>query len=203
MLTQMVSPPTAGPSTHRSTLPIGGRPARSRRSARRSRSGRRLVEVLVDLDQARVLRMAPGHRVVFELAEPPGEGHVLGPADVLVAEEQHLVLEQQRTDLVEEAVVVRGMCQVHADELGADAGAQLFDSHFAILSGWGGRQGRKWQVSSNACAPPRLVFGSEISRSRKLRLRAFPLVSIRRQKLFISRHTYTGRQPRLDVDRYG
>ena len=24
MLTQMVSPPTAGPSTHRSTLPIGG-----------------------------------------------------------------------------------------------------------------------------------------------------------------------------------
>jgi hypothetical protein len=54
---------------------------------------------------------------------------VVGPADVLVAQEQHLVLEQQRTDLVEEAVVARGMCQVHADELGSDAGGQWFYSH--------------------------------------------------------------------------
>jgi hypothetical protein len=37
--------------------------------------------------------------VVFEVAEVAGERHVLGARDVLVAEEQHLVLEQQRADL--------------------------------------------------------------------------------------------------------
>jgi hypothetical protein len=33
--------------------------------------------------------------VVLQLAEAPGEGHVLGTADVLVAQEQHPMLEQQ------------------------------------------------------------------------------------------------------------
>ena len=32
------------------------------------------------LHQARVLRVAAGHRVVLELAEVAGEGHVLGAA---------------------------------------------------------------------------------------------------------------------------
>ena len=47
--------------------------------------------------------IAAGHRMVFELAEVAGEGHVLGARDVLVAEEQHLVLEQQRPDLGQRA----------------------------------------------------------------------------------------------------
>ena len=104
-----------------------------------------------------MLRVAPRHRVVLEFAEAPREGHVVGPADVLFTQEQHLVLAQQGTDLVEKAVVIRGMGQVHADELGADAGGQWFYSHIAILSGSGGRQGRRGRVSSNAWVSRRLL----------------------------------------------
>ncbi len=107
----------------------------------------RLVGALVDLHQAGVLRVAPGHRVVLELAEAPGERDVVAAADVLVAQEQHLVLEQERTDLVEKAVVVCSVGQVHADELGADAGGQWFYSH-SQSSWFGGRQRRKKWVSS-------------------------------------------------------
>ena len=39
--------------------------------------------------------------------KPLGEGDVLGAGDVLVAEEQHLVLQQQRLDLGEQLVVAR------------------------------------------------------------------------------------------------
>ena len=52
----------------------------------------RAVQVLVDPDQARVVRVAAGHRVVLERTEPLGQCDVLGAGDVLVAEEQHLVL---------------------------------------------------------------------------------------------------------------
>ena len=62
----------------------------------------RAVEVLVDPDQAGVVGVAAGDRVVLERAEPLGERDVLGAADVLVAEEQHLVLQQQRLELGEE-----------------------------------------------------------------------------------------------------
>ena len=43
--------------------------------------------------------IAPGHRVILELAEMARERDVLGPRDVLIAEEEHAVLEQQRADL--------------------------------------------------------------------------------------------------------
>ena len=46
-----------------------------------------------------MLRVAAGDRVVFQLAEVAREGDVLGARDVLVAEEQHPVLEQQLADL--------------------------------------------------------------------------------------------------------
>ncbi len=44
----------------------------------------------------------PDHRMILELAEAPREGDVLGARDVLVAQEQHLVLEQQRLDFAEQ-----------------------------------------------------------------------------------------------------
>ncbi|MCY1364396.1 hypothetical protein D9M69_511960 [compost metagenome] len=88
-----------------------------------------LVRVLVDAYQAGVVRVAAGHRVVLQLAETAGEGHVLGAADVLVAQEQHLVLQQQRLDLGEQAVVAGGVAQVHAADFGADGAGQLFDFH--------------------------------------------------------------------------
>ncbi len=59
-----------------------------------------------------MVRVAAGDRVVFELAEVAREGDVLGARDVLVAEEQDLVLEQQRADLGDERRVARGDAEV-------------------------------------------------------------------------------------------
>ncbi len=97
MLTQIVSPPTgraldaAQHGAHRRGLAPG----------RVAVVGvlvvlGRAVEVLVDADQARVVGVAAGDGVVLERTEPLGERDVVGAADVLVAEEQHLVLQQQR-----------------------------------------------------------------------------------------------------------
>ena len=59
-----------------------------------------------------MLGIAAGDRMVLELAEVAREGHVLGARDVLVAEEQHLVLEQQGADLGHQAGVARGGAEV-------------------------------------------------------------------------------------------
>ena len=56
---------------------------------------RRRIEVLVDADQARMVGIAAGDRMVLELAEPLREGDMLGLADLLIAQEQHLVREQR------------------------------------------------------------------------------------------------------------
>ena len=80
----------------------------------------RAVEVLVDADQARVVGVAARDRVVLQRAEPLGERDVLGAGDVLVAEEQDLVLQQQRLDLGEERGVARGVGQADVAQLGAD-----------------------------------------------------------------------------------
>ena len=127
MLTQIVSPPTGGHSMQRSTAPNGGHSRQVRRSATRSRSALAGCPRLVDLHQAGVVRVAARHRVVLELTEAPGEGDMLGAGDVLVAQEQHLVLEQQSLDLGEQIVVVRGVAQVDAEQLGADVAGQRLD----------------------------------------------------------------------------
>ena len=67
----------------------------------------------------------PSDRMVFQLAEAAGEGDMLGARDVLVAQEQHLVLQQRALDLGEQAVVARGIGQADADQLGADAGRSV------------------------------------------------------------------------------
>ena len=87
----------------------------------------RAVEVLVDPDQARVLRVAAGDRVVLERAEPLGELHVVGPADVLVAEEEDLVLQEQVLDLGEDGGVVGGVGQADVAQLGADEAGEAVD----------------------------------------------------------------------------
>ena len=74
-----------------------------------------------------MVRIAAGDRVVLELAEVPREGDVLGARDVLVAEEQDLVLEQQRADLGDEAGVARRSAEVHVGELRADRAGQRLD----------------------------------------------------------------------------
>ena len=62
----------------------------------------------------------PSDRMVLQLTEPLGEGDVVGPADVLVAQEQHLVLKQRFPDRAEQIVVARGFAEVDAVNLGAD-----------------------------------------------------------------------------------
>ena len=65
--------------------------------------------------------------MVLELAEVPRERDVLGARDVLVAEEQHLVLEQQRADLREEPGVARGDAEIDVGQLGADRAGERLD----------------------------------------------------------------------------
>src|SRR5215470_16534336 len=65
--------------------------------------------------------------MVLELAEVPRERHMLGARDVLVAEEQHLVLQQQRTDFGDEPGVARRDAQVDVRKLGADRAGHWLD----------------------------------------------------------------------------
>ena len=46
-----------------------------------------------------MLGVAVGDRMILELAKMAGEGDMLAAGDVLVAKEEHLVLQQQRPDL--------------------------------------------------------------------------------------------------------
>ena len=76
--------------------------------------------------------IAPGDRVILELAEMAREGDVLGPRDVLIAEEEHAVSEQQRTDLHHQ---FRRSCrgaEIHVGNLGADCASQKFGDGFHI-----------------------------------------------------------------------
>ncbi|MNP39633.1 hypothetical protein D3C76_1332180 [compost metagenome] len=84
---------------------------------------------LVDLYQARVVGVAADHRVVLQLAEAPGERYMLGVADVLVAQEQHAVLEQLLANFGEQPIVMDGVGQVQADQFRTDGAGQLFDLH--------------------------------------------------------------------------
>ena len=68
-----------------------------------------------------MVAVAADHRVILELAEATREGDVLGAREVLVAQEQHLVLEQERPDLGEQRIVARRVAEVDVVQLGADA----------------------------------------------------------------------------------
>jgi len=81
---------------------------------------RRAVEVLVDPDQAGVLGVTARDRVVLQRPELLGQGDVLGAGDVLVADEEDLVLQEQRPQLREEVVVAGGLGEADVAQLGAD-----------------------------------------------------------------------------------
>src|SRR6476620_9891190 len=74
-----------------------------------------------------MLGVATGDRVVLELTEAPSKADMLGTGNVLVAEEQHAVLQQKRPDLLKEVVVDDGSAEVDVAELGADAAGQLLN----------------------------------------------------------------------------
>src|SRR6185369_12591915 len=59
---------------------------------------------LVDAYESRMIRIAAGDRVILELAEALRERDMLGARDVLVAQEQHAMLDEERTDLGEQGI---------------------------------------------------------------------------------------------------
>lgn len=61
--------------------------------------------------------------MLVKLAELASEGQLLGGIDVLVTEEQHFVLEQQRTYLIT-GLRVEGVAQIDAFDLRADGRLQ-------------------------------------------------------------------------------
>ncbi len=75
-----------------------------------------------------MVRMAAHHRMILQFAETAGERHVLGAADVLVAEEHDLVLQQQPAHLLQQVIVLRHRAQVDVAQLRAYGAAQRFDT---------------------------------------------------------------------------
>ncbi|MCY1533217.1 hypothetical protein D9M68_685320 [compost metagenome] len=73
------------------------------------------------------------HRVVFEFAEAAGKRHVLGSADVLIAQKEHAIPDQRLTDGRKQTIVVQRVTQADPDQLGTEGTAQLLDSHGATL----------------------------------------------------------------------
>jgi len=61
-----------------------------------------------------VLRVTARDRMVFQLAKTAGKGHMLGAAELLLAQEQHLVRQQQAPDVLEQALIPRGVGKLHA-----------------------------------------------------------------------------------------
>jgi hypothetical protein len=80
-----------------------------------------------------VVRVAADDGVVLQLAKAAGERHMVGAADVLVAQEQHPVLEQLGTDLCKQAVIMNRIGQPDAKQFGTDGAGQLFDLHGSAL----------------------------------------------------------------------
>ena len=132
-----------------------------------------LVGALVNLHQAWRVGMARRHWVVFQLAELAGEGHMGRAGDVLIAQEQHFVLEQQPPDFSEQAVIVDRLGEVHAEQFGTDTAGEWFYAHLVIPL--------VRSLSCGRCARSRLTGRESEFRSVG---RGQPF--IRRQSLFIS-----------------
>ena len=83
------------------------------------------IRILVDAHQPRMIRVAACDRMVFEFAEMPGESDMLGAGDVLVAEEQHLVLQEQGPDLGDQGRVAAGCAEIDVLKLRSDRAGEL------------------------------------------------------------------------------
>jgi hypothetical protein len=76
-----------------------------------------------------MIRVAARDRMILQLAKATGEGDMLGLAENLVPQEQHLMLEQRGLDRAEQVIVPRGFGQVDSLDLGANVGGELLDAH--------------------------------------------------------------------------
>ena len=73
-----------------------------------------------------MIGVAAGDRMVFELAEMAREGDMLRARDVLVAEEQHLVLQEQGPDLGHQGGVARRSAEVDIAHLCTNGAGEWF-----------------------------------------------------------------------------
>ncbi|MNT82272.1 hypothetical protein D3C72_2219830 [compost metagenome] len=83
----------------------------------------------MNLHQAGMVWVASHHGVILQLAKALSETHMFGMSDVLIAQEQHAMLEQLNANLGEQAIVMDGIREFDADQLRADGAGQLFDFH--------------------------------------------------------------------------
>ena len=80
------------------------------------------------------LHQPGGGGVHGQLAEEAPERLLLVGRHVLVAEEDHLVLDEGVVHLLERGLVERPR-EIHAEDLGADVGRELLDRHGSVAHG--------------------------------------------------------------------
>ena len=66
-----------------------------------------------------MIGIAARDRMVLQRPEPFGKGYVISAGNVLIAQEQHRVLQQRGLDRAEQIVVTRRFGQVHANQFRA------------------------------------------------------------------------------------
>jgi len=76
-----------------------------------------------------MIGVASGDGMILEVAEAAREGDMLRLADLLIAEEQDLVVEQRLPDLAEQVIVRDRVRDADAVQLRADMGRELLDPH--------------------------------------------------------------------------
>ena len=81
----------------------------------------------VNANQTGMIGIAADHWMIFEVAEITGEGDVLGARNVLIAEEQYLVGQQQRPDCFHQRWIARRNAKVDVADLRADRTGQWLD----------------------------------------------------------------------------
>ncbi|MCY1299727.1 hypothetical protein D9M70_492660 [compost metagenome] len=94
------------------------------------------VEISIQRQQLVRLRMTRNNGMRFQFAESRGEVLLFHRSDVLVAEEQHFVLEPQRPDFRDHVRVLGRVSQTDVAEVGADGGRAEFDLDRMLAHRW-------------------------------------------------------------------
>src|SRR4051794_19147976 len=76
-----------------------------------------------------MIGIGSGNRMILEIAEAPCEGDMLALADLLLAQEQDLVIEERLADFAEKVVVADRFGEADPGELRADVSRKLLDAH--------------------------------------------------------------------------
>ena len=104
MLTNIVSPPTAGTSLAHSTVAIGGSARKVSSECQTSVPNGGVGLVVAELDELRRVAFVRRERMHGQFAEPPAEIHQILGADLLIAEDDQLVLDQRLVDHMEHVI---------------------------------------------------------------------------------------------------